>query len=193
MFAFRCFATRVYRFGPPAWFGLVPASKAQVVGGACDLLCYHAGGSNAKNSFANDPPAGFRELRTDAGSEGETGVAGESIAQNKANLGKKKTRAGRPRHERLTASLRAWVVARNKAKPGMDGMFGGERALHAGWFDREVNVQNEANQWMAAATVTVGQKGGYERKDVLGPAQKQSQFPPMGRRWGWPTLLLRPP
>jgi hypothetical protein len=62
MFMFRRFAARVYRFGPPAWFGLAPASKAQVVGGACDLSCYHAGGSNAINSSAEQRPAGSPEL-----------------------------------------------------------------------------------------------------------------------------------
>jgi len=37
--------------------------------------------------------------------------------RNKANLGRK-TRAGRPRHERLTASLRAGAILRNKANSG---------------------------------------------------------------------------
>jgi hypothetical protein len=112
MFVFRRFATGVYRFGPPAWFGLAPASKAQVVGGARDLSCYHAGGSNAKNSFADDPPEGFWELRTNAGSGGETGLAGESIAQNKANLRDRQTASGR-RDQELHG-----VILRNKANLG---------------------------------------------------------------------------
>lgn len=40
------------------------------------------------------------------------------VMRNKANRCKKGTRAGRPRHERLAASLRAWLVTRNKANSG---------------------------------------------------------------------------
>jgi hypothetical protein len=65
--------------------------------------------------------------------------------QNKANRCTKGTRAGRPRHERLAASLRAWRVMRNKAKAGMDGISGEESRLHAGRFGRQAIVQNEAN------------------------------------------------
>jgi hypothetical protein len=90
--------------------------------------------------------------------------------QNKANRHKKKTRAGRPRHERLTASLRARLVTRNKTKRGMDGVFGEESALHAGRFDREAIVQNEANcrRWPAVGAA-------HPTKRSMACCAKQSQ------------------
>ena len=83
-------------------------------------------------------------------------------------------------------------LMRNKAKPGMDGIFEEESALCVGRFDSEAIVRNKANRWTAAAALTSGLKGRYERTHALGPHQKQSQFPPMGWRWARPTLPNSP-